>query len=316
MSTFLKNLPVIRDSRIAVGLSGGPDSMALAHVLAIQKGCDVFAITVDHGLRDNSEQEAETVGLWVKEWPNLTHVILKWETPPESRIMEEARKARYELMANYCDQNGIGDLYLAHHMDDQAETFLLRLAAGSGLDGLSGMMPEHKYNKRLTLMRPFLRTHKDELIAYCHHNNIPFVNDPSNEKSEYARPRLRSARHVLEQEGLSSKRLSVTAWRLSRARTALEQMTEQCYARMCVEDDRGVLINWEALKKEPEEIILRVLMRAMNIAGPEREYAPRMEKTENLLQRLLYEAGFKGATLGGCKFAWQTPRKALYISPE
>ena len=317
MSTFLENLPEIEELRIAVALSGGPDSMALAHALSVQGNAKIFALTVDHGLREGSDKEAEQVAQWVKDWPQVTHIILKWQADkPQTRIMEEARKARYDLMAGFCREQEIHSLYLAHHMDDQAETFLLRLAAGSGLDGLAGMRAQQNYDESLTLKRPCLSVTKEELITYCKENDIPFVLDPSNEKTDYARPRLRAARRVLEEEGLTSKRLSVTAMRLRRARSALEQITDEVFTAHCQQEAQGIMADWTALKSQPEEILLRLLLKAIDLAGPARDYPPRMEKVEDLLSRLLYDSNFSGATLGGCKFAWKGPDKALYICKE
>ncbi len=316
MSTFFEKYK--EEQAIAVAVSGGPDSMALAHRIVHEcDGPDIHLLTVDHGLRADSSEESQQVSQWVKDWPKTAHHILRWdEDKPETKIMEEARRARYALMAEYCKTHRIKYLFLAHHMDDQAETFLLRLAAGSGLDGLAAMHSEQKYSDDLTLVRPLLSQTKEELITYCKENDVPYLQDPTNAKTDFARPRLRAAREILEEEGLTNKRLSVTAARLARARAALEHLTDSLFEDIADMQAEGILLNWSALKTQPEELVLRLLMKSIAHLYPEKDYAPRLEKLEDLMGRLLHDPDFNGATLGGCKFAWQGDRQALYISKE
>lgn len=303
--------------KIALALSGGPDSMALCHMLSHAGMFDVHAITVDHGLRADSADEAAQVQAWVKDWPRITHTILRWDgDKPDARVMEEARRARYALMAAYCRDNAISHLFVAHHRDDQAETFLIRLAAGSGLDGLAGMRTQQVMENGLVLVRPFLSFGKDRLFATCAARQIPFVTDPSNVKVDYLRPRLRAARAALEEEGLSNKRLSVTAARLARAREALEAISAQAYAACrSAEDAHSTIFDFERFQEYPAEIRLRLLLMAMDRLHPARDYAPRMEKAEDLLHAL-ENPDFKGRTLGGCVFALKGTGKALYVGRE
>lgn len=301
----------------ALALSGGPDSMALCHALSRSGLFDIHAITVDHGLRANSADEAAHVHAWVKDWPRVTHAIVRWDgDKPDARVMEEARRARYALMADYCKKHGISHLFVAHHRDDQAETFLIRLAAGSGLDGLAGMRGEQIMDNGLTLVRPFLSFEKERLIATCHAHGISFVTDPSNVKDDYLRPRLRAARAALEEEGLSNKRLSVTAARLSRARDALDAMAAQAYEScLTAQDENATTFAMDRFRSYPAEIRLRMLLAAMDRLHPDRDYAPRMEKAEDLLLAL-ENPDFRGRTLGGCVFALKGAGKALYVGRE
>ncbi|MCB1721002.1 MAG: tRNA lysidine(34) synthetase TilS, partial [Alphaproteobacteria bacterium] len=111
---------------IAVAVSGGPDSMALCWLLsrwAVERGVKIHVLTVDHGLRPEAAEEAIQVGAWLGGWSQqVEHHILRWKTPADTAIQEEARKARYGLMAEYCRVHDIRHLFLAHHRDDQAET--------------------------------------------------------------------------------------------------------------------------------------------------------------------------------------------------
>ncbi|GJL85035.1 MAG: tRNA(Ile)-lysidine synthase [Micavibrio sp.] len=294
--------------KVAVGVSGGPDSMALAKLLAEWSeqsgGPAIHILSVDHGLRPEAAQEAAQVGEWAKDWPGVTHSVLTVSKDKEeqssTRIMENARAARYKALEAHCKARGIRHLFLAHHQDDQAETFLFRLAKGSGLDGLAAMAPAQDYSGNLVLLRPLLDVPKDRLIATCEDRGVSFVNDPSNEAEKFARPRLRKARAALEEEGLTSKRLSVTALRLARARQALDQIADMAVQDVTIENEpKRIVLNNEVLKAWPGEIGLRILIKAINTLGTESAYGPRMEKVEALFEALMLEPEFRKRTLGG-----------------
>jgi tRNA(Ile)-lysidine synthase len=310
----------VSDGTVACGVSGGPDSMALLHLLsgwAADTGARIHAFTVDHGLRPESGEEAQNVSEWVKEWPRVTHKVLTWQgEKPDSRILEEARAARYGLLRYAMTALGIRHLFVAHHQDDQAETFLMRLAKGSGLDGLAAMDDIHPYED-IFILRPLLPFTKDEILAYCAEKNIPFIRDPTNANTAYMRPRLRQAAAALAEEGLSAKRLATTASRLSRARAALDHTAGDLFDRALLEQRAdGFLFDFTLLNKAPDEIFLRVLMRAVSRICPDRRYAPRMERLENLFVRLIEEPEFKSATLGGCIFAKDALRATLWVGKE
>lgn len=322
---FERNLTALGDFTaphgVAAGVSGGPDSMALLFLLSqwgAKNNVPIHAYTIDHGLRATSADEARKVGDWVKNWPAVTHKILRWEgAKPETRILEEARNARYALMAGAMKDAGSHALFIAHHRDDQAETFLIRLAKGSGLDGLAGMRSVQPLEDHRVIVRPLLDWSKEDLISICNDNNIPYINDPTNENEHYLRPRLRAAREILEEEGLSAKRLAMTARRLSRAKTALEDFAHDLFV-MAVKEQRddGFLLDYKALHAAHEELVVRVLLHVMDQLRPDADYAPRMEKLENLLERIFKDPGFNGATLGGCLFALNRKNETLWVGKE
>ena len=328
LSQFIESYPSLCDlDSYAVAVSGGPDSLALAHLLSefvSRTRKKLHVLTVDHGLRSDSQEEAEKVGAWVKSLgkpPQITHQILTWEgEKPEQSLMEEARHARYKLMTEYCASHHLSALFIAHHLDDQAETFLFRLSKGSGLDGLAAMGEKHLYNKHLTLWRPLLSVPKQDLQSYCEAQNLLFVEDPSNMKEAYMRPRLRRAREVLEQEGLTSKRLALTAERLRRARVALEILSDEAYQKAVKkEEKKEICLDWTFLKSCPEEISLRVLSQALNHLREEEGYGVRMEKIESLFFALWTEKElslFKRRTLGGCLFSFDSRASILVLKKE
>ena len=314
-------------SAVAVALSGGPDSMALAALTqewAQERGIAVHMITVDHALRPESATEALRVGDWVgQHLSGVTHRVLRRDaaliTP--TKLQEQARHDRYRLMADECRARGIAHLLLAHHQDDQAETFLFRLCKGSGLDGLAGMNSQSAMHidpkKGVTLVRPLLGVDKGRLVATCQARALPFVSDPSNTNDKFARVRLRRVMSALGREGLTVRRLAVTALRLGRARAALEYYAEAAWVDAVVsQSDCDVLFDLTKLSAVPEDIRVRVLARALAQVGGDQGYGPRLEQVEELGAVLFEQAGFTRTTLHHCLVENSSARKTLRITRE
>ena len=311
ISNDIENILMAED-RIAVGVSGGVDSMALAKLLGewFTLGHDkkVYAITVDHCLRRESADEALFVSDFSKSFKNVVHTTLGWLSPkPESGIMEAAREARYELMADFCKKNNIRYLCLAHHMDDQAETVLNRVVSGSSVSGLCGMRYIQSYDKNLTIVRPFLEVPKQELYDFCEKENIPWVEDPTNKKTQYMRGRLRGVWDVLENEGLTSKRLSRLSVRMQKVESALsfyeDELFESSVIENGVEGVEGCLrFDLAKLLSAPELVRVRVVLSAISMVfgGGERSYGPRLHRVEELLSDMWRRETGTSVTIGGC----------------
>ena len=186
--------PFERAPRLAVAVSGGPDSLALTLLAARwagQVGGTVQGLTVDHGLRPESAAEAEQVVAWLG-----THGIgcrvLTWTGPkPATGVQAAARSARYALLAAACREAGILHLLLAHHELDQAETACMRAERGSGLLGLAGMAAVSE-RAGLRLLRPLLRSAPERLKATLVAVAQPWLDDPGNVAQRFRRARLRS----------------------------------------------------------------------------------------------------------------------------
>lgn len=308
----------------AVGVSGGPDSMALCLLLSAwaqrqKKPSRIHAVTVDHGLRKESAQEARQVGRWLKEFEGVRHTILTW-TPEKSvisRVQELAREARYALLATYMKEHGVTRLFLAHHLDDQAETVLFRLSRGTGLDGLSGMSAAQGFADGLVLCRPLLSLAKARLVQTCTANGLDYVDDPSNRSAQFTRVRLRGSMDVLEGEGLTAERLGLTAKRLGRAREALDLLAEKAYIRGLLERDTGrIVFSMQILRDAPEEIALRTLLRMIAVLCPPDPYGPRLERVEALFYDLLKPEAFRKRTLHGIVFERKDGTGVLSLTTE
>lgn len=287
---------------VAVGVSGGGDSVALAlllHRWAAGQGGGVVALTVDHGLRPESGDEAVAVGGAMAAL-GVPHRILRWDgDKPASGIQAAARTARHRLLAEACAADGILHLALAHHRDDQAETVLLRLARGSGVDGLAGMAPV-RAEGTVRVIRPLLDLPHERLLATCRAAGAGWIEDPSNRNPRYARARLRAAQTLLAAEGLDAMRLAETARRAGRARAALETATVSLLAEAAAIHPEGwILLDPAPLLAVPEEIGLRALTRCLAVVGGG-QHPVRDEAVERLYGDLA--AGLEqGRTLAGCR---------------
>lgn len=292
--------------RLAVGCSGGADSLVLTllmHEWAIAKGGVVTALTVDHRLRPDSTAEAERVAAWLRD-RNIPHEILtRPDTPVVGNLQAAARAARYSLLSRWCVRYDVLHLALAHHGEDQAETVLLRLTRGSGVDGLAAMAPVVE-TALVRLLRPFLDLPKARLRATLAAAGAAHIDDPSNENASFARVRFRKSAPMLASEGLTVKRLCDTARRMARARQALDQGASDLLARSASLHREGYgYLDRAALCAAPEDTALRALARMLGCIGGT-PYPPRLERLERLYAALTAPAGFESArTLMGCRIA-------------
>jgi tRNA(Ile)-lysidine synthase len=293
---------------LAVATSGGADSLALALLAAewaATRGHKVVALTVDHGLRAESAAEAASVHGWLSA-RGVPHVTLKWRGPkPAGNRQAAARAARYGLLAAWCRRHGVRHLLLAHQLEDQAETFLLRAGRGSGVDGLAAMAASSQAHG-LTLLRPLLDVPKARLIATLQAREQPWIEDPSNRDPHYSRTLIRQALALLAPAGLGAKRLADTARRMARTRRALEAATGDLLARAARFDPAGFCrLDRAALAAAPEELGLRALARVLATVSGD-PVPPRLERLERLYHAVTGDAMTRGKTLKGCRIlAWR-----------
>ena len=289
--------------RCALAVSGGSDSTALMVLYAdwlCQQGAEMvlhMVLTVDHGLRPESAAEARTVAAHAERL-GFPHATLVWEGPkPCTGIQAAARHARYRLMGKAMRASGIALLLTGHTQDDRAETLLMRLARGSGLDGLAGMAPRLHFSDigladaapdEQEIARPFLDVSRTRLRATLQARGIAWIDDPSNLSPEFERPRLRAARAHLDDLGLTDAALALSATRLLRARRALDRVVgEFCSAGAVVVDPCGyVTIDRAKLQAAEEEIVLRVVGRVIAAAGGSDEQVS-LAKLESIVASLL-----------------------------
>ncbi len=287
----------IKDEVVAVGVSGGADSLALvlqaAEELAVF-GRKVVALTVDHGLRPTSRLEAEYVAGLMQKY-GIEHHILTWTgKKPTTGIEEAARQARYALIAEWCSQNNVHVLLTAHHAKDQAETFLMRLQRGSGLEGLCGIR-EYSVRDGLVILRPLLAINPENLRDYLRQRAIVWVEDESNRDTTFLRGKIRQyLPELTENIGINIEKICNAVHNLQSAEDYIEQQLDLLLAHDVIWDFGTVCrfrymdyLGWH------KEMKFRVLARLCR-----REYIPRAERVLALVNAL-NTMPFTGATLGG-----------------
>nr|WP_283808689.1 tRNA lysidine(34) synthetase TilS [Variibacter gotjawalensis] len=284
--------------RVILAISGGADSMALLWLAAqwrdaTKSPVEFIAATVDHGLRVEAKREAKSVAALAKSL-RVPHRMLTWRgAKPKTGIEAKSREARYALLGKLAKQEGASHIITAHTLDDQAETVLMRLAAGSGPAGLGGMRANEPTDD-FTLSRPLLSVTKARLIATLQKAGIAWSEDPMNRDATYARPRLRAAAAALAAEGMTAERLGKLAERQQRAETAIATLMQALPGPCGVLDSKELVI-------QPEEVAIRRLMAEIRAACPAKPHRPRLEQVEELwevLQAAIRERKRLRRTLG------------------
>lgn len=283
---------------IGVAVSGGGDSMALLHLLhRWAQGADVTiqAVTVDHQLRREAKDEAASVAAFCKTL-GITHKTLHWtDWDGAKNLQDQARRARLRLMAVWAKAQGISTIALGHTLEDQAETFLMRLKRGSGVDGLSGMR-QVRHSGGITWVRPLLMQSRQALRDYLRQQGIKWIDDPSNEDERFDRVKIRKAMALLADLGISPDRLAGTAQDLQPARAALELQTRDAAQSMVSIEAGDVVINADTFSQLPREIHSRLLTHALQWVASA-EYRPRRRALGAVEANI--DAG-KASTLHGC----------------
>lgn len=190
-----------RGSRLLIGVSGGPDSLALLYFFVRRRNdwrLTLSAAHVDHMFRKESLEEMKYVEEICRQW-EVPFFGKRIDVPAEvekrkGNPQDLARQMRYAFFREVMEKNGIETLALAHHGDDQMETMLMRMTRGSSVEAAAGMRAQRDFAGG-RIIRPFLCVTKEEIEAYCRKNGLQPVYDPSNEKEIYTRNRFR--KHVL-----------------------------------------------------------------------------------------------------------------------
>ena len=300
LERFRSDLDALIDpgARIGIAVSGGPDSMALLLLAAEARPGLVEAATVDHALRQESGAEAEMVAQ-VSAGLGVPHAILRieWDVPPTTAIQEQAREVRYGALAQWALERELGAVVTAHHLDDQVETLVMRLARGAGVKGLAGMRQAAALpGSDMPLLRPLLSWRRSELAQICADAGIEPVADPSNSDEQFERVRVRRA--LADAEWLYPEALAASAANLAEADAALRWATEQEWAHAVDVDASGITYRSDGA---PAEIRRRIIARAIaSLATEGVGEELRGRELERLLDAL--QAGSK-ATLRGvlCK---------------
>jgi len=315
LDTLFRDLEGARGVGLAV--SGGADSVALMVLFARWQalrggGPDALVLGVDHGLRPDSGDDIRKVVTWAQAL-GLPVRALEWTgAKPETDLQAAARRARYALMADALEAAGFTHLVTAHHLEDQAETFLLRLAGGSGPHGLGGMAPVGRRG-RLTVVRPFLSVPKARLVATLEAAGQDWVEDPSNRDPRFARARLRALMPALAELGLTAERLADAAAHLRQTSAAIDAMAARFLSENGTAHPAGPhVFDFAGFSALPEAVAQRLLSVLVRFHG-ETGYPPRTTKRDDLLGALVTGEGVK-RTLG--RAVVERSGATVWIYPE
>jgi tRNA(Ile)-lysidine synthase len=295
--------------RIVLAVSGGPDSMALLVLVAewlARKDSAAPAVsvaTVDHGLRAESASEAAYVAEQAKRL-GLPHVVLRWtDGKPATGLAEAARDARYRLLDAHARSLGTDNaaVVTAHHADDQAETFAMRLARGAGVTGLAAMQPDRplRTGSPIRLVRPLLAFPKSRLYATLEAQGVASFEDPTNSNERYERVRVRNLLPALDAAGISPAAIATSARRLGDVDAAIRYAEDRFVETLELSFGNEVFaaFNRAAFHQGPRLLRQRLLARLIARYGGASQ-RPQLSEIEDLAGRLQRD-GKTIATLGG-----------------
>lgn len=283
---------------LGIAVSGGSDSTALVHLLNDWGGRPLAAVTVDHDLRPGSAAEAIAVATMCRSL-RIPHTTLTWQGwNGRGNLQDAARTARRQLITTWAKRHHLGAVALGHTADDQAETFLMRLSRGSGLEGLSSMESE-THADGLSWVRPLLPIRREALRDYLKERGINWVDDPSNDNPAFGRVRMRNALKTLQNEGIDVPRIVATTRRLQSAKEVLFTATRDLADVAATMHPAGdMTIDIPRLLGARRAVQLRLLSEALRHISAA-YYAPRAHQSEAILDALDGET-FEDQALIGC----------------
>ncbi|HFB97638.1 MAG TPA: tRNA lysidine(34) synthetase TilS [Bryobacterales bacterium] len=310
--------PLRRFSHVALAVSGGADSTALMLTAArwrdlIPDPPRITVLTVDHALRPESREEVRLVCERAQALGLACHILRREGPRPRSGVQQAAREARYALLGDWCAGHGAA-LITAHHLEDQAETFLMRLARGSGVDGLAAMSTETFLKEsKVTLLRPFLDIPRARLGATVRAAGMDWIEDPSNADATYERVRMRRLLPRLAEAGIAPRDIATSCRRLHRASEALEQWSASFLSEhlVCHVTHGWGEVPLQPLLQLPQEVRLRIFASLLHTFGHPRRL--RLAAMERLDDWLLHDTT-RAHVLGGARLVRR--RRVLVIGRE
>ena len=295
--------PVAGEPAIGLAVSGGADSLAL--MLLAQRWAAsgpaprLLVYSVDHRLRPEAADEVAMV-LDVAHRLGLDARVLAWTAPkPQSGLQEAARTARYRLISEAMKADGVTVLLTAHHRSDQAETVLMRLAHGSGVEGLKGMRALSQV-EGLRVFRPLLDVDREALRGVVVEAGLTPVEDPSNSDSSYERVRWRQLMPQLAELGLDADALVGFAERMADTDKVLTRLADAAFTELVQLDGFGAArIDGDRFNALGAAVGTRVLGRLLNIVGG-RQKPRALGQVERLRAQIAEGSLPRSTTLCGC----------------
>ncbi len=303
-SKFNKKIDSFLDSlsyspaALGVAVSGGSDSLSLLYLInswSNKKNLKIIILTVDHNLRNGSADEALYVGKLCNKL-GLIHKTLFWAHEDiKGNLSASAREARYRLMQNAIPSGAI--LVTGHTLDDQAETFLMRLRRGSGVDGLASMA-EKSYlsfgNDKMTIYRPLLDFERQTLRNVLKFYQVDWIEDPTNNDKSFERVKVRDLLARCIEIGIDKSTISQTALLMQSAKTALNHFASDCYEKFGSCDNGDIIFDFDEFSKQPLDIKRRLISAAQKWISNQK-YRPRLSQVDGLINSLDEKITFSGS---------------------
>lgn len=276
---FLKKYKIKKTEKLLVASSGGCDSLSLLFCLK-NLGYKIIAIHVNHNLREESKFEEEyLIELFKKE--KIGYKIFTWHGKVEKNLEQEARDFRYKSFCEASKEFNINKICLAHHANDQVETFLMNISRGSSIDGLASI-PEYYKKNDIFILRPLLNLKKEDCKNYLNNLNIKWVEDNSNEDIKFKRNKLRKILNELEKPDLIDSRILKTVETLQDIKKIVDKILIKNYKKSIIENENKILLNLKKFNKminyEKIDLLNKIILRLSNS-----EHKVRKEQLENII---------------------------------
>ena len=304
-------------NKLAVAVSGGPDSLALTFLTkcfsSVHK-LDVKYFLVDHKLRKESSLEAKKAKNILKKI-GVNCKILTWHgKKPLTNIQSVARNKRYLLLVDECKKNNINNILLGHHLDDLFENFFIRLLRGSGLNGLISLSKSVKYKDNdIKIIRPLLNIEKKNLIYLSRKIFNSFIEDPSNKNQNFKRIRIRKLLNSFSEEGLDKKKFLLTINNLKDSDQSIKfYVNKNIRKNTTFFLKKNIFILNKNFFDQSHEVIFRSLTKIIQIIG-KKNYPIRGKSLSGLVKKINYDS-FTKTTLGHCFI--EKVNKSILISKE
>tara|TARA_B100000767_G_scaffold262322_1_gene274864 strand:+ start:1425 stop:2444 length:1020 start_codon:yes stop_codon:yes gene_type:complete len=310
---FKKKLNKLNKKSYVVAVSGGPDSLALVSLTKAynyERKSKFHYVLVDHNIRKNSSKEAKQVRNLLKKH-QVTLNIISNKKKITRNIQGQARNVRYEMLLKYCKIRKSKTILTAHNLEDQVETFFIRLSRGSGLTGLSAMKSLSKLNNNVKLYRPLLDIKKKFLIKISKKTFGKYFKDPSNINKKYLRTKIRNLKKPLETSGIEYEQIIKSINNLASSKATLDEYFNQVFQEVIKKDKKEILIDLKKFNKLNKEVKISVLNESIKKLK-KNYYNPRSKKVENLIKSM-ESRKFKKSTLGGCIFVKKEDQLCLKI---
>ena len=313
INNFEKNLNKLKTKKFLVAVSGGPDSLALTaltKLYSLENEKKFYYALIDHNIRANSGSEANQVKNLLKKF-KIKLDIIKNTKKITKNIQGEARKIRYDKLISFCKKKRINTIITAHNLEDQVETFFIRLSRGSGLTGLSSMKTVSKLEKGIYLYRPLLEVEKKYLVKISKKIFKKYFKDPSNLNKKYLRSKIRNLKDPLKKSGIEYDQIIKSIKNLASSRITIDEYVKKTIKEIVTKTRREVLIDLKNFKKINNDIKIRVINEAIRKIK-KNYYNPRSKKVINLI-RNVENKKFTKATLSGCIFSKKKDLLSLKI---